>query len=371
MFSEKALLTILLVVASAPLSSAQGTFSNTGNMNTARYRHTGVLLPSGQVLVAGGVDASANALSSAELYNPVTGTWTVTGSMADTRQAHTATLLPNGEVLVAGGFVFNTCSATAELFNPSTGRWKSTGSMTQGRCSHTATLLSNGQVLVAGGYVLGSDFNPSLASAELYNPSTGSWQATGSLNVARSGAAAVLLTNGQVLAGGGTNVAADGTYTLLASTELYNPSNGQWAVAQSLNSASPTATLTLLGNGDVLEVGGPGEFADPSVRTWTNTGGYPRVAEVGGGHGETLLRTGEVLVTGTRCNYSGCSHIATGSCFLYNVSTNSWSIAGSMHHSRVYHTATLLPNGQVLVAGGQFGINPGTNVLASAELYTP
>ena len=369
MFSEKALLTILLVVVSVPLSSAQGTFSNTGNMNTARYRHTAVVLPSGQVLVAGGVDASANALSSAELYNPATGTWTVTGSMADTRQAHTATLLPNGEVLVAGGFVFNSCSATAELFNPSTGLWTSTGSMTQGRCGHTATLLSNGQVLVAGGYVLGSDFNPSLASAELYNPSTGSWQATGSLNVARSGAAAVLLANGQVLVG--INVAADGAQTLLASTELYNPSKGQWAVAQSLNLVSPTATLTLLGNGDVLEVGGPGEFADPSVLTWTNTGSYPRVAGVYSGHAETLLRTGKVLVTGTRCNYSGCSAIATESCFLYNVSTNSWSIAGSMHHSRVFHTATLLPNGQVLVAGGQFGLNPGTNVLASAELYTP
>jgi hypothetical protein len=125
----------------------------------------------------------------------------------------------------------------------------------------------------------------------------------------------------------------------------------------------------LLGNSDVLVVGGPGEFSDPSVRAWTNTGSYPRVALVGGGHAATLLGTGKVVVTGTRCNYSGCSHVATPGCFLYDFSSNAWSITGSMNHARVNHTATLLPNGQVLVVGGQFGIN--FNILASAELYTP
>jgi hypothetical protein len=136
-----------------------------------------------------------------------------------------------------------------------------------------------------------------------------------------------------------------------------------------LNFTTPTATATLLGNSDVLVVGGPGEFSGPSVRTWTNTGSYPKVALVGGGHAATLLGTGKVVVTGTRCNYSGCSHVATPGCFLYDFSSNSWSITGSMNHARVRHTATLLPNGQVLVAGGEFGIN--TSVLASAELYTP
>ena len=351
-------------------AGTSGTWANTGSMNTGRTDHTATLLPNGQVLVAGGLDASSTPLASAELYNPATGTWTATGSMVEARQGHTATLLPNGEVLVVGGHTpLADCVSTAELYNPSTGRWATTGSMTEGRCSHTATLLTNGQVLVAGGCCKPRINGDSLASAELYKPSAGTWQATGSLNVSRYGAAAVLLSSGEALVAGGNNIANGGTYTQLASAELYNPSQGEWVLAPSLNFTTPTATATLLGNSDVLVVGGPGEFSGPSVRTWTNTGSYPKVALVGGGHAATLLGTGKVVVTGTRCNYSGCSHVATPGCFLYDFSSNSWSITGSMNHARVRHTATLLPNGQVLVAGGEFGIN--TSVLASAELYTP
>ena len=350
-------------------AGTSGTWANTGSLNTARTDHTATLLPNGQVLVTGGLDASSTQLASAELFNPATGMWTATGRMAEARTLHTATLLPNGEVLVVGGSSLGNCVSTAELYNPSTGRWATTGSMTEGRCSHTATLLTNGQVLVAGGCCKPRINGDSLASAELYNPSAGTWQATGSLNVSRYGAAAVLLSGGEALVAGGNNIANGGTYTQLASTELYNPSQGNWVLAPSLNFNTPTPTATLLGNSDVLVVGGPGKFSDPSVRTWTNTGSYPRVALVGGGHAATLLGTGKVLVTGTRCNYSGCSHIATPACFLYDFSSNSWSITGSMNHARVNHTATLLPNGQVLVVGGQFGIY--LNVLASAELYTP
>src|ERR1019366_2402205 len=142
-----------------------------------------------------------------------------------------------------------------------------------------------------------------------------------------------------------------------------------WVLAPSLNSTTPAPTATLLGNSDVLVVGGPSEFSDPSVRTWTDTGSYPNVALVGGGHATTLLGTGKVLVTGTRCNFRGCGGAATAGCFLYVSSSNSWSITGSMNQARVHHTATLLPNGQLLVAGGYHDNN--LSALASAELYTP
>jgi hypothetical protein len=180
-------------------AGTSGTWANTGSLNTARTDHTATLLPNGQVLVAGGIDASATPIASAELYNPATGIWTRTGSMAEAREGHTATLLPNGEVLVVGGSTaLASCVSTAELYNPSTGRWATTGNMTKGRCSHNATLLPNGQVLVAGGCcdpgVINGD---SLASAELYNPSKGTWRATGSLKVSRYGAAAVLLQSGE------------------------------------------------------------------------------------------------------------------------------------------------------------------------------
>jgi hypothetical protein len=104
------------------------------------------------------------------------------------------------------------------------------------------------------------------------------------------------------------------------------------------------------------------------VRTWTSPGSFPTIALVGGGHTQTLLDTGNVLVTGTRCNYSGCSHVATFVCFLYDFSTNAWSTTGSMNGPRVSHTVTVLPNGQVLAAGGEAA---NITALGSAELYTP
>ena len=111
----------------------------------------------------------------------------------------TATLLPNGQVLVAGGFN-GVDLASAELYDPATGLWTATGSMTSARDHHTATLLPNGQVLVAGGYSF-DDF--ALASAELYDPATGLWTATGSMATARYWHTATLLPNGQVLVAGG------------------------------------------------------------------------------------------------------------------------------------------------------------------------
>ena len=154
--------------ASAELyDPASGTWTSTGNLNTARALHTATLLPSGMVLVAGGHDGptfapSFEVLSSAELYDPASGTWTVTGSLNTARYLHTATLLPNGMVLVAAGYRFDFL-ASAELYDPASGTWTLTGSLNTTRYLHTATLLPNGMVLVAAGF-------PPSSSAELYTP---------------------------------------------------------------------------------------------------------------------------------------------------------------------------------------------------------
>src|SRR5439155_1760760 len=142
--------------------------------------------------------------------------WEYTGSLNTARFYHTATLLPNGKVLVAGGGQTDPYSASAELYNPATGSWSPTGSFDTGRIFHTATLLANGKVLVAGGR------DPrlvELASADLYNPATGTWSATGSLNTARYDHTATLLLNGMVLVTGG----ALAHKAALATAELYDP----------------------------------------------------------------------------------------------------------------------------------------------------
>src|SRR6185369_1840232 len=145
---------VLLGIARAQLP---GTFTPTGDMTTARSGHTQTLLPNGTVLVAGGryqpLQSPSFSLASAELYDPTTGTFTATGSMTTPRQWHTATLLPDGEVLIAGGgncITSDPCWASAELYDPSSGTFTATGKMTAARRAFTAPLLNNGKVLIAG-----------------------------------------------------------------------------------------------------------------------------------------------------------------------------------------------------------------------------
>src|SRR6266536_2532792 len=135
-----------------------------------------------------------------------------TGSLGTARHSHTATLLPNGKVLVAGGFNSSGILASAELYDPASGTWTATGSLGTPRRSHTATLLPNGKVLVAGGLSTSV-----VASAELYDPASGTWTATGSLGTARFSHTATLLPNGKVLLAGGDNDSG-----VLASAKLYD-----------------------------------------------------------------------------------------------------------------------------------------------------
>jgi hypothetical protein len=140
-------------------------------MNGARAYHTADLLPSGKVLVAGGLNAAL--LSSAELYDPGSGTWTVTGSMSTARWSDASAALLDGRVLVTGGAdeAFTTIYNSAELYDPNSGTWLSSPTMSQARFAHSATLLPGGGVLVAGG--------AATAATELYNPGLGfnaAWQ---------------------------------------------------------------------------------------------------------------------------------------------------------------------------------------------------
>jgi N-acetylneuraminic acid mutarotase len=361
----------LIASTAVPALGSSNTWTPTGSMTTARIGHTATLLANGEVLVAGGGNATGS-LTSVELYNPATGKWAVSGSMTTARGSHTATLLPNGEVLVAGG-VSNgsspwapSCTASAELYNPSTGQWTTTGSMTKPRATHTATLLNDGSVLVAGAFCSGAGSIYPDNSAELYNPSTGTWKATGNMIVARVNTAATPLPNGQVLIAGGNSTSSGGT-----SAELYD--HGHWKLTGSMNVYRPNLTATLLTNGDVLVFGGTqlagsaSEFYNPATGTWMKTGQY-YVAPSRSGHTLTLLGTGKALVAGGRDKYSFTSYSR-----FYDSSTNSWpsTSAGHMNTVRSGHTATLLPNGQVLVAGGYFISNGTVTQLASAEFYTP
>ena len=230
----------LLLAATAHVQSAS--WAATGSLGTARFGHTETLLPSGKVLVTGGVDSSGFPSSSAELYDPATETWTATSSMGTVRYFHTATLLPSGKVLVAGGWDSNFDSlSSAELYDPATETWAATGSMGTAHILHTATLLPSGKVLVAG---------DATSSAELYDPATGTWAATGSLGTARDTHTATLLPSGKVLVAGSFGGSPS------SSAELYDPVTETWAATGSMGTARYTHTATLLPSGKVLAAAG-------------------------------------------------------------------------------------------------------------------
>jgi N-acetylneuraminic acid mutarotase len=349
-------------------SSGAGSWSSGTSLASARIGHSGTLLPSGKVLVAGGHQFYA--LASSEVYDPVWASWTDTGSVIFTRHSHTLTLLPNGKVLMAGGHTGGTSGTTlldCELYDPATGAWSSTGSMLARRSSHLATLLPTGKVLVFGGYSGTTHLN----SAELYDPASGTWSTTASLSIVRSTPVLTMLADGRVLVTGGRNSGAT-----VATAEIYNPDTGLWTNAASMAGAREGHTATLLPSGKVLvaagfQTPGPGritsaELYDPISNTWTSTGS---VATPRSGHTATLLPDGTVLVAGGYGN-AGAGRLSSAERYdpAGNNGAGSWTGAGTMLEARHEHTATLLLNGTVLMAGGE---NPYNSSSLSTELYDP
>ncbi|HTS22751.1 MAG TPA: kelch repeat-containing protein [Casimicrobiaceae bacterium] len=341
---------------------ATGTWSVTGNLGHNRFGHTATLLGDGRVLIAGGFDddifASAYTIASSELYDPMTGSWTSTGDLKTAVGGQTAVLLPSGKVLLAGGSVFDPVQpgpesvlAESQLYDPATGEWSLTGSLQKARFLHTATLLPTGQVLVVGGATYSGT---ALASAEVYDEAIGTWSEAASLNVARSGHTATLLATGAVLVAGGF----DGSQAL-ATAELSAPS-ASWRVTGSLNVPRAGGPVTLLPSGKVLAVSeGSAELYDPATGTWTLTAS-PNVVRYGAYQTATLLQNGQVLV-------AGGANIGAGAdtAELYDPATETWSFTPLSPPLRLgSHTATLLTDGKVLFAGGTWLGN-------RAELYDP
>jgi len=344
----------------------------TGSLNAARVGHTATLLPNGSVLVVGGRD-NAHTLDSAEVYDPATGTWSVTGSLNTARISHTATLLQDGKVLVAGGGVPPGLANTAELYDLVTGAWSPTGSLAAAHAGHTATLLPNGKVLVSGG----TDNFSLLHTAELYDPATGTWGPAGSPTWSRYSHTATLLQNGSVLVAGGIVGPYDPDIEFPAASyaELYDPVAVSWRnVGTAIRLSDHTATL--LPNGKVLMAGGysvrpfgsgggavtPGgaELFDPTGEAWSDTGSLQASTF---GHTASLLPNGKVLVAGNI--FDGGNHAE-----LYDPDTGMWTSTSNLNARRAGHRATLLPNGKVLVAGGEVADATNTPIAQnSAELY--
>jgi len=359
-------------------------FVSIGNMAIARSAHTATLLLDGRVLIAGGTRDAAH---SAELFDPVSGSFTPASSaMIQVRAGHCATPLLDGRVLIAGGGDANgNLFKTAEIFDPGTQGFTATGDLNQTRTGATATLLPNGKVLIAGGQDSGGTL---LSSAEVYDPSTGTFTLTGKMHLARAKHTATLLSNGKVL--------LLGSISDTVSAETFDPASGLFSATGSLIQARAHHTATLLPNGNVLVLGGtqvmpPGgggapaapvslnsaELYDPAKGVFHSAGTLLVARD---SHSATLLADGTVLVAGGYTHdFDGDAQPEWYTMFtaeVFDPKTSRSTATASLQADRAEHVATLLNNGQILVTGGIRGFQelccspkPHSFSLSSAELY--
>src|SRR5687768_8780288 len=240
---------VLLQPASPPGEPAA--VRQVATLRTARAAHTATTLPSGLVLVIGGMADGGRSLASVELFDPAPNTVQEVGSLLQGRAGHTATLLGNGRVLVAGGYT-GEYLASLEVFEPATKRFRPAGSLLEDRSGHTATLLPDGRVLFVGGVGRGWTF---LQSAELYDPETGRSEAVDSMSVPRESHTATLLADGRVLVIGGHRGRRE-EMEVHAGAEVFSPETRRFEPAGTLGIARHKHDAVRLADGRVLVIGG-------------------------------------------------------------------------------------------------------------------
>jgi len=352
------------------------------SLTEGRWGHSATLLDDGRVLVVGGKERPYGSLGSAEMFDPITGTWSPAENMLTPRgEGHTATLLNDGRVLVTG----SENKSLAEVYDPSTGQWAPAGTMMNARRGASATLLDNGRVLVAGGEDSTVTGSKVLDSAEIYDPSTGEWTATGSMMQAHSGHSATLFDGKPFIVG-----------EYLA--EIFDPLTETWSNAgEPVRERALGSTATAMKNGEVLVTGGEWHFDASRI----NRAGVGSGASFGTGHGGPTARhqlttmnplsNSEMYNTITRQwtsvesmgeprnNHSAIllddgRVLVVGSSNLeaFDPDTGAWSSIGKLHQEHgESSTATLLKDGRILIVGGKSKTDESFRGLTSAEVYIP
>jgi len=351
-------------------------WESAGALLVGRALATATVLDDGRVLVVGGEDDAYAMIASVETYDPETGEIADTAPLPEPRSHHTATLLGNGRVLVAGGGQGSEISlpngegalASAWLYEPDTSTWIPTGTMSEARAGHRAVLLEDGRVLVVGGgnqvgYSC-AQIHPdctvadSLASAEIYDPETGSWAVTAPLAQPRIGFDLRRFGAGVVASGG----AADNEG--LESVEIFDVQTGAWASGPALDGQRLYHAAAVL-DGKLVVAGGKIANVEPVTSVDVlDEGASQWVAaspldEPRTGASFVALQSGRGLIVAGN-NQLGTRFIAEAA--IYDIAADAWSKIEPLATGRYGQAAVLLEDGSVLVVGGRTALGVTTSV---------
>lgn len=338
----------------------KGIFTATGSLNVDRPFNYGFLLSNGKVLIA---NSGWSGNATAELYDYTTGTFSITGNLntGNRYQSAAVALAGKDKVIFTGG----SSSSAAEMYDVSTGQFINLPNMISKRANHKATLLNDGRVFISGGH----DGTNYLSTTEIYDPVANTFTLKAPMSIKRAFHSSILLNDGTVLIVGGYNSSA-----YVNTAVVYNPTTNTYSsTSNSMSEPRGYPSLTLLNNGKVLIVGGANqrsgglqptytaELYDPVAKTFSSLPALPTWMYY---NTATLQPDGLVLITGGQATYGGVEKIEA---LLFDPNTNQFLTGITpMTTGRAWHSATLLPNGKTLIVGGY-----STGSARTAEIYDP
>ena len=350
--------TLLLLALLAGVASAQGKVTAAPMLKDARQHHTATLLADGRVLVVGGRGADGlSTLGSCELFDPKKNKWAACAPLAVARSHHAATALDDGRLLVTGGTTHESVDgqnrfvalASVEVYDPKKNTWLTVAPMTDARNGHTATLLLDGGA---------REQRLHLTSVERFDPKANTWKPQKPLDVARWLHAAVRNSDGDVVVVGGRSNAGQqgkGPGVSIADVERFDVKTGAWQVLPPMSEPRQrTAVVAELAAGGVVVIGGQTATSSTNLaETWS-----PGLSEWKpfennlsmslSSHSATRLPNADIVVIGGEPPNA----VDTTRVQRWLAASKQWCLAGELVDGRKMHTATLLPDGRVLIVGG-------------------
>lgn len=368
----------------------------------SRFSHDATLLDDGRVLVSGGWTGVANnneifpyPVVFSQIYDPGADTWTFTDRIGSGNLEELsgfliyspAIRLPDGKIVSValseesqGGNPDDVTSAIA-VFDPEALEWTHLSDIPSNRIFADIVALEDGRVVVVGGLDLEAMSSSSTTIepedlVESYNTNTGEWQTLGPMNEPAMEHSLITLNNGRIMAVGGFNDSSSMHGTDRA--EIFDPDTNEWTLTGSTNVSRMFPVAITLSDGRLLVTGSTishrpvaddspnSEVFDPETGEWTVTGAMS-VRRYG--HTLTLLPDGRVLAAGGE-DPMGDNYLLYSSTEIFDPETNTWSPGPELSQPRSSHSATLMPDGSILLAGG-ISQEGERYPIASTEFITP